>query len=179
MSRSVRIHYRRLPEREDVFEQEVLEDAGEYVVTFLPAAALRRSVVVAGRPVLEPGAPVIWFTYPGRWYDIGLFHLADGTPTGLYANLLTPVVMEGDRWETTDLCLDLWRGHDGAVDLLDEEEFEEAVREGWMEPSLAAEARRQASSLLESARLGTWPPAHVFEWSLERARATHDAHAGR
>lgn len=171
MSRSVRIHYRRLPEREDVFEQAVLEDAGQYVVTFLPAATLKKPVVVAGRPVLEPGAPVIWFTYPGRWYDIGLFHLADGTPTGLYANLLTPVTIEGDRWETTDLCLDLWRGRDGSVELLDEDEFEEAVAAGWMDGALATEARRQANALLADAKAGSWPPEHVCEWSLERAKA--------
>ena len=168
--RRVRIHYRRLPEREDVFEQEVLEDAGAYVVTFLAAAELRAPLRVAGRAVLEPGAPVIWFTYPGRWYDIGIFHLADGTRTGLYANLLVPGD-DGDRWETTDLCLDLWLGADGALLLLDEDELDEALAARWLDPALAREARAQASTLVAAAHAGAWPPTHVAEWDLARARA--------
>ncbi|MDP9348291.1 MAG: hypothetical protein M3P24_04000, partial [Gemmatimonadota bacterium] len=85
----VRIHYRRLPDREQVFEQALVEDAGEYVVTLLESAALRSPVTAGGRVVLEPGAPVVWFTYPGAWHDVGRFHLADGTFTGCYANVLT------------------------------------------------------------------------------------------
>ena len=156
--RRVRIHYRRLPEREDVFEQEVLEDAGAYVVTFLAAAELRAPLRVAGRAVLEPGAPVIWFTYPGRWYDIGIFHLADGTRTGLYANLLTPVTMAGDRWETTDLCLDLWLGADGALLLLDEDELDEALAARWLDPALARRRARRRAHWWQRARRGVAAP---------------------
>ncbi|HEX2093527.1 MAG TPA: DUF402 domain-containing protein [Longimicrobiaceae bacterium] len=167
---TVRIHYRRLPDREQVFEQARVEDAGEYVVTLLESAALRRPVVAGGRTVLEPGAPVVWFTYPGAWHDVGRFHLADGTFTGFYANVLTPVEMRGNRWDTTDLALDVWLGADGTVEVLDEEEFEEALRGGWVDPATAARAREEASSLAAAARAGSWPPPHVREWDLTRAR---------
>jgi predicted RNA-binding protein associated with RNAse of E/G family len=167
--RFVEIHYRRLPDREDVFRQRVLEEAEDCVVTLLERAELRRPVEVAGRAVLEPGAPGTWFTYPGRWYDIGRFHLADGTFTGHYANLLTPVRMEGPRWETTDLMLDVWCGADGHVEILDEAEFADAVERGWITPPTAATAREHAETLALAARQGEWPSARVRTWSLEKA----------
>jgi predicted RNA-binding protein associated with RNAse of E/G family len=168
----VHIHYRRLPDREQVFRQVVLEDAGDYVVTFLPSADLPKPVIAGGRTVLEPGAPVVWITYRNRWHDVGRFHLADGTFTGVYANVLTPVEMDGDRWTTTDLCLDLWSGADGTLVVLDEDELRQAERERWTTPETATRAREEAAALLEAARAGRWPGPEVHEWTLERARET-------
>jgi predicted RNA-binding protein associated with RNAse of E/G family len=167
--KSVAIHYRRPPDREEVFHQRVVAETGEYVVTLLEEAALKRPVTVEERTVLEPGAPVVWFTYPGRWYDIGRFHLRDGTFTGVYANILTPVHMEPGRWETTDLFLDVWVGADGAVRILDEAEFEASVEAGWIDLATAAAAREHAETLALAARQGVWPPSHVAEWTLEKA----------
>jgi len=166
----VHIHYRRLPDREQVFRQVVLEDAGDYVVTWLPAAGLPKPVMAGGRTVLEPGAPVVWITYRNRWHDVGRFHLADGTFTGVYANVLTPVEMDGGRWTTTDLCLDLWSGADGTLVVLDEDELRAAEAERWVTPELASRARDEAAALLQAARAGRWPGPEVHEWTLERAR---------
>jgi predicted RNA-binding protein associated with RNAse of E/G family len=151
-----------------VFEQEVVADAGAYIVTFLAAAAIPKPVRVGEQIVLEPGSPVVWFTYPGRGYDVGRFHRADGTFTGAYANLLTPVRMQGDTWHTTDLCLDVWAGADGSVQILDEDEFAEAVRQGWINTPTAEAARAQADALATEARRSTWPPQHIRDWTLER-----------
>lgn len=168
--KTVTIHYRRPPDREEVFEQLVVEETEEYVVTLLEAASLPRPLTVAGRTVLEPGAPVVWFTYPGRWYDVGRFHLADGTFTGVYANILTPVQIQHDRWDTSDLFLDVWKGTDDHIEVLDELEFAEAVERGWIDGATAAAAREHAETLALAARQGVWPPAHVAAWDLERAR---------
>lgn len=167
----IQIHYRRLPDREQVFEQMVLEQTAHCVVTFLESAPVPKPVRVDGRTILEPGSPVVWFTYPGRWYDIGRFHRADGTFTGTYANILTPVQMNGARWDTTDLCLDVWLGSDGAARILDQDEFAEAVEHGWIDQPTAHKARTQADALAAAARAGTWPPHAVSAWTLERARA--------
>jgi predicted RNA-binding protein associated with RNAse of E/G family len=173
----VSIHYRRLPDREQIFEQAVLEDAGDHVVTLLEHADLPRPVRVAGRVVLEPGSPVVWFTYPDRWHDLGRFHLRDGTFTGFYANVLTPVSISGSRWETTDLCLDVWAGADGLVEILDEEEFDEARERGWMDEPTARRARDEADALARAARAGGWPPDHARDWTLDRARRRiHELH---
>ena len=172
----VEIHYRRLPDRVQLFRQLVLEDAGDYVVTFLPAADLPKPVVAGGRTILEPGAPVVWITYRGRWHDVGRFHLADGTFTGVYANVLTPVEMDGARWDTTDLCLDVWLGSDGDARVLDADELRAAEDAGWADAATARRARAEAAALMEGARRGEWPPREVHEWTLERAREAVSRH---
>ena len=159
--RTISIHYRRVPDRVDVFEQEVLEETPDYVITYLRAAQVKKPVLAEGGVILEPGAPVVWFTYPGRWYDVGRFHLADGTFTGCYANVLTPVVMDGNRWETTDLCLDVWVGADGTLAVLDEEELDAAVAAGWIDAATAERAREVAAGLVAAAGRGEWPGAEV------------------
>ncbi|HEX6924863.1 MAG TPA: DUF402 domain-containing protein [Longimicrobiaceae bacterium] len=170
MTARVTIHYRRPPDRIQVFDQLVLERTPDCTVTFLPEAELPRPVAAAGRVILEPGAPVVWFTYPGLWHDIGRFHLANGEFTGYYANILTPVAMEDDRWETTDLFLDVWIPADGEAILLDEEELDQAVELGWVDAELAEKARSHARDLLSAARNGLWPPKHVELWTVDRAR---------
>jgi predicted RNA-binding protein associated with RNAse of E/G family len=174
----VTIHYHRPPDRTEVFEQRVVVETDEYVVTLMERSGGSRPVRVAGRVVLEPGSPVVWFTYPGRWYDIGRFHLADGTFTGIYANILTPVRMLGRRWETTDLFLDVWSGSDGVVEILDEAEFADAVDAGWIDAGTSAAAREHAETLALAARQGSWPQDHVHEWTLQRAVAELERRGG-
>lgn len=142
------------------------------MVTFLEHTPLRRPVEVGGRVVLEDGAPVVWFTFPGRRHDIGRFHRAGGTFTGIYANILTPVeFLDESTWATTDLFLDIWLDPaTGKTTVLDRGELEEARARGWIDDELAASARREAATILRAARRGDWPPAVVGEWTLERVR---------
>lgn len=187
----VDIHYRRLGSPAETYRQTVLESRspGEAhgsapvsrapapernpagIVTFQPRTPIDVPVAVAGSTILEPGSPVVWFTFPGAWHDIGLFHLADGTFTGLYANVLTPVEFLDERsWATTDLCLDLWAPPDGPAQILDETELAEAEAAGLVAAVVAGRARQEAAALLEASVAGRWPPALVREWSLKRAR---------
>ena len=142
------------------------------VVTLLERAAIERPSLVDGAVILEPGSPVVWFTFDGARHDVGRFHLADGTFTGLYANVLTPVEgIDGTEWATTDLFLDLWlpaAGGDARV--LDEDELEEALFRGALDAASASQAIAEAARLLDDARAGAWPPPIVHEWPLERAR---------
>jgi predicted RNA-binding protein associated with RNAse of E/G family len=168
----VRIRYRRPPDREDIFEQRRIDVAADHVVTYLDRTPLASPLSIDGRVILENGSPVVWFTFPGAWHDIGLFHRADGTFTGTYANILTPVHFVDDRtWETTDLFLDVWVGAGGDVRLLDEDELDAALRHGAIDAELALRARAEAGHVIERATAREWPPAAVRDWSLERARS--------
>ncbi|MBR9990433.1 MAG: DUF402 domain-containing protein [Gemmatimonadetes bacterium] len=170
-SRVVDIHYTRPPDRLTVFRQHVVRRTAGCVVTLLDRASIPHSVSVGGTAVLEPGAPVVWFTFPGRWHDIGRFHTCDGRFTGFYANILTPVhFVTPSHWETTDLFLDVWLGERG-VELLDAEELEEALRDGAVTVAHAERARREAADLIAAAAAGAWPPAVCRQWTLERAQA--------
>jgi len=124
-------------------------------------------MLIGGRVVLEPHSPVIWFTFAGAHHDIGRFHLADGTFTGLYANILTPIdILDAPVWRTTDLFLDVWLDPSGHALLLDEDELSAAERAGWIGAAEAAGARAEASRILAAIQARTWPPAIVAEWSL-------------
>lgn len=167
----IRIHYRRLPDREEIFDQRLLERRPGCVVTFLENRAVRKPLLIGGRTVLETGSPIIWFTFPGAWHDIGRFHLADGTVTGTYANILTPVEgIDTTVWRTTDLALDVWLGLASELTVLDVEELAAAEVAGWLAAETAERARAEAAALVGRAAAGAWPPPIVAEWTLARAR---------
>ena len=168
----IRIRYLRPPDREQVFEQFLIASEPGTFVTLLEAVELAQPSRVDGAAILEPGSPIVWFTFAGAQHDIGRFHRADGTFTGLYANVLTPVDgLDGAEWRTTDLFLDLWQPISGDATLLDEAELDDALARGWLDAATVAAARAEARRLLEDMRAGSWPPPIVDDWPLERARA--------
>ena len=167
----VHLHYRRPPDRLQVHVQPLVHDAPDVKVTLMPAVQLARPMIVDGRVVSEDGSPIVWFSFPGLWHDIGRFHLADGTFTGLYANTLTPVQIGADHvWESTDLFLDVWMD-DRGITVLDEDELAEALTLGHIDSILTGRAREEADHLLDLAEAGRWPPPIVREWTLERILA--------
>lgn len=170
-SSQVRIHYRRPPDREEIFHQRVVLERQEVIVTLAEAINLDIPMIIDGRVALEPGSAVVWFTFPGAWHDIGSFHREDGTFTGFYANVITPPKIEKHVWYTTDLYLDVWVTPNGTAKLLDEDEFEEAISHRLIDQPTADRAREEATRLLGEARRGVWPPPIVKEWTLEQAQA--------
>jgi predicted RNA-binding protein associated with RNAse of E/G family len=166
----VRINYRRPPGHLQVFEQRLVHDAPDVKVTLAENMPYEPPMRIEGDVVLELGSDVVWFTFPGAWHDVGRFHRADGTFTGLYANILTPPTFHGTGWDTTDLFLDVWMAPDGTVMLLDEDELDEALGKELVDRDTAARVRDEAHRLLQDAEAGTWPPAAVHEWTLERCR---------
>jgi predicted RNA-binding protein associated with RNAse of E/G family len=171
LPRRVHIHYTRPPGRTQVFEQDLIQDDGRVKVTLARNVTFDPPVTIDGEPVLETGSDAVWFTFPGAWHDIGRFHRADGTFTGIYANVITPCVFQpGGDWETTDLFLDVWipaRG--GRPVVLDREELAEAEAKEWIGKGLAARAREEAARIAAAAESGGWPPPVVREWTRERA----------
>ena len=164
----VAIHYRRPPDRIEVFRQHLLYDADDVKVTFhtsMTGPVVRIDEFVA----LEEGSDVVWFTFPGRWHDVGRFHDASGAFTGLYANILTPPEITDHRWETTDLFLDVWAPAEGTPELLDRNEFEHAVTAGWIDDATRLRALEEADHIMAGLEAGSWPPAIVQEWTRTRA----------
>ena len=166
----ITIRYGRIGKPLAIYRLYVLESRPEAVVTFQPRTPIDGPIVVDGLTILEPRSPVIWFTYPNKSYDIGLFHRTNGAFTGQYANILTPVEFIDERaWATTDLCLDVWMPRFGDVQLLDEAELDEAEAGGLIRKALADRARDEAAALMFASHAGSWPPRETREWSLARA----------
>jgi predicted RNA-binding protein associated with RNAse of E/G family len=169
----VEIHYLRLPDRRTVFRQDLVHREDGCIITLMDRTPLPAPVRAGGSVILEPDAPVVWFTFEDAWHDIGRFHDARGNFTGWYANILEPVRFHSPlAWETTDLFLDIWHDRAGRTALLDEDELEEALARGWIDEAAAAAARAEAARLLEAAGAGSWPPPIAREWTLARAGTT-------
>ena len=170
----VHISYHRPPDATERFVQRLVRDDSHVKVTFSQNVHRSEPLLIGGQVALEAGADVVWFTFPGEWHDVGRFHRADGTWTGVYANILTPCAFEeGDIWRTTDLFLDLWipasdrpvAGRPLRPRVLDTEELEHAEASGWVSAEWADKARAEAQRLVAAAQAGTWPPASVWEWT--------------
>jgi predicted RNA-binding protein associated with RNAse of E/G family len=167
----VQIHYLRPPDRREVFEQRLLLDAPEVKVTLAENVPFDPPIQILGEVALEAGSDAVWFTFPGLWHDIGRFHRADGTFTGIYANILTPpVIEEGGVWETTDLFLDIWLNVRDEFAVLDEDQLKEAVVRGWITENQAARASAEVEWIRKEYLASRWPPPVVLEWTLEKAR---------
>jgi uncharacterized protein len=167
----VQIHYRRPPDREEIFTQRLVWDSPDVKITLAEDVSFDPPIQILGEVALEMGSAAVWFTFPGRWHDIGRFHRADGAFTGIYANILTPpVIRPGNNWETTDLFLDLWVDLRGQLSVLDEDQFRVAVSRRWITPGEAEMAWREVERIRREHEAGQWPPPVVEEWTLERAR---------
>ena len=167
----VHIHYRRPPDRQEVFTQRLLWDAPDVKITLAEDVPFDPPIRILGKVALEKGSAAVWFTFPERWHDIGRFHRADGTFTGIYANILTPpVIRPGGIWETTDLFLDVWVDVQGRLSVLDEDQFRDAVARGWITSNDAEMAEREVERIRRGHEAGEWPPDVVETWTLERAR---------
>ena len=168
----VDIHYHRPPDRTEIFTQHLVLDLPDVKVSFATDLTFASPLRIHDQIALETGSEAVWFTFPDLWHDIGRFHRADGTFTGLYANIISPCTFETPtRWRTTDWFLDVWIDREGRVSILDQEEFDAAITNGWVDAETEHRVREEAVRLKKQAEAGEWPPPIVHEWTRERSRA--------
>jgi len=148
------------------YREELLQDLPDVKILSMKFTG-KSEMVVGETTILQPGSPMVWFIFPGKWYDIGRFYLIDGAFTGYYTNLCTPVQMQGNRWATTDLFLDLWipaRG--GSSKWLDEDELDHAVRTDALPRHLFEKAIQVRSEIEDLCSRDLWPPTSVTDWTM-------------
>lgn len=155
--------YRRLPDTVDIFRQEVLHDEEGLLVT-RGSFKLSASLVAQAPWLQDLKYQAIWFIFEGAWYDLGKIYDASGLFKGYYCDIIRPAKRTSEGLEIEDLVLDLWVFPDGRWKVLDEGEFEEAIRRGWLELSIAARARRELEKLLEDVKSGRFPPQVVEQF---------------
>ena len=158
---TVTLTYKRLPDRVNHFQQQVIYVDDDVIVT---SQRVKPSspIVQNGVTVLGNNFPVVWFVFTGLWYDVGKVYNLNNEWTGYYCDVLKPVKrsigVDGklDRFEITDLFLDLWVNPDGTYEIQDEDEFEDAVQSGVIDAELEKKAWDVLKALIaevESGRL--------------------------
>ena len=123
--------------------------------------------------ILGRNAPIIWFVFPGLWYEIGRFHTTDGQFTGWYTNLCTPFVMDGKDWSTTDLFLDFWQPVAGGGTWLDEDELEAAVASGLLDHTTQHQIQLEKDAISHAYQREEWPPPITRNLDLPTAQHPH------
>jgi uncharacterized protein len=110
---------------------------------------------VDGVPLL-PGDIFTEFYYLDRWYNV--FHIADptGRLKGWYCNVAQPATLSEAGLAFVDLCLDLFVHPDGAMAVLDEDEFAVAEASAHCDDD-PVQARAALEVLIRLAREGQLP----------------------
>lgn len=114
--------------------------------------------VELGCTTFQEGDVFVEFYFWGRWYTVAQVFAGDGTLKGWYCDVCMPA-----RWHApgelsyVDLDLDLWHGADGAIVLLDEQEFAERRGSGGFTHAQAAGAERGWAGVRARAARGQLP----------------------
>ena len=122
---------------------------------------------VAGKGYLEswvtdaPAFDYVWdhthvlrFMRAGDAHTVELFWDEDWRFLFWYVNLQTPLVVRGDRFDTTDLALDIVVEPDGTWSWKDEDDFAQAIELGVLDEHEAADVRAEGERVV-AAR--PWP----------------------
>jgi PncC family amidohydrolase len=85
--------------------------------------------------------------YSDRWYNVFELRTSQGSLKGWYADVTRPARISADSLDWEDLLLDIWMDVDGAMQVLDEDEFAAAAPE--LPPAEVAIARATLAPLGE------------------------------
>ena len=119
--------------------------------------------------MLASGAPVVWYVFTETWHDIGRFHDAQGNFTGWYTNICTPIEIDGDRWKSPDLFLDLWQPVAGEPVWLDDDELADAVKRGVIDRATRKRIQNERVIIDFQLSQGAWPPPIARDIDLAQA----------
>lgn len=157
----INLRYLRLPDDlKDVYSELVYRD--ESVVVAKYVTSTRKSVVFDKEVVLSAGYQVTYFELPGQWFNVSKIRNTEGKHTGYYCDIATPPLFFEDRVEQTDLFLDLWVFPDlFRHQMLDEDELEAALANGWIEKPLYDRAKQEVRKLIREVEAGRFPPTVV------------------
>jgi predicted RNA-binding protein associated with RNAse of E/G family len=164
LPRAVTIVYRRLPNDVRQFRG-TLRKATPTSLMIESSIAVTSPRRVLGKVVADSGFLAIWFIYRHKWYDVGKFYDRARNWIGYYCDIIRPLnrllKTPARTVMITDLFLDLWITPGGRTMVLDEEEFENGLKRGYMSNALAGQARKEMDSLIHMVRAGRFPPPSI------------------
>jgi uncharacterized protein len=132
---------------------QVVSDDG----TMLVARYRARTPIYTSRGEFRSPYDSLVYFWRDRWYNV--FRLSrPGCSLALwYCNITTPPVFDGCQLGYVDLDLDVAVKPDGAIDLLDADEFQLHQRKYGYPLDVVASAERAAEDVAELARRGCFP----------------------
>ncbi len=163
------IHYFRPPDRRLDIETDLLYKDEEVIVTSHTLEGASKPLIIDGETVVENGYRAVFAEYRKQWHDVAKIFKPDGTEqgfTGYYADINTPSEERPDGYWTKDPFLDLWISPDRSrIVVLDEDEFDEAIRNKWITEVEARSAKAELDRLIKLFRKGRFPPELLERFS--------------
>ena len=145
-------------------EQELVEDRGDVVITRFDFIDFRRPLIIHGQEVVAEGYRALLFEFFDPPLEIIVVTDKDGNLTGYYCNVNTePSRVEGG-YEIVDLYLDVFVLPDMRYEILDEDEFQEAIERGWITEEQVSLARVTVARIVKDIEAGRFPPKIVQEF---------------
>lgn len=167
--REVSFELLRPPDRRSTFHAVLLEATRDQIV-LAHEAHPSKPLRYRGQEVLASGYWAVWFLLRGEPFDIARFYRPNGSWTGYYVDVLEPVYWDGDDPDTlhpiVDLFLDIWIAPDGSFTVLDEDEFDDAIRLGYLSQERSQSARATLETLTTAICQGRFPPARIRQFVL-------------
>ena len=112
-----------------------------------------RDNTTVGYAVFKRGDRLVETFYSDRWYNVfAVYDRDDGALKGWYCNVTRPATITDEAVSSDDLALDVWVSPDGAVTVLDEDEFA-ALELNEDDRAAADDALQQLIQLAESGLL--------------------------
>lgn len=159
------MRYMRMPNRVMEFWDDLIFRSNKVIVGRSHVTSVNY-ITFDNKKVLAPGFAIVYFEFIDKWFSIGKIRNLHGKHTGYYCDIIMPPRLLDDGVELTDLFLDLWVSPDLRYKILDEDEFEDAFRKGWITKELHDKAKRELQKLILAVENRRFPPAPVRE--LER-----------
>ncbi len=160
---TVELIYKRPPARVNYFQQNLLYEDDDIIVT-TQRIKPSNPIVIDGVTVLGDNYRAVWFVFANRWYDIGKIYNLEDDFTGYYCDIILPMKRTDTHFEITDLFLDLWVSPDGSYQVEDADEFESAIAQNWIQTDLADQARKALQDLIAQIEAGAFPPEITNRW---------------
>jgi hypothetical protein len=115
-------------------------------------------VVELGYTTFRRGDQFVEFYYWDKWFNVFQVSNPDGTLKGWYANVGLPAELKPALGELVyvDLALDVWMHPDGEFVVLDQDEFDELVKEYAEVADAAERGRAELIQLAEAKQLPRW-----------------------
>jgi predicted RNA-binding protein associated with RNAse of E/G family len=166
---TVRIEYIRPGKDVTVYKEDFLLQDSSCLRTYktLPEdISIRLSKALLSQGLIEADqrvgiiAKAYFFREP---FNLLEFRRADGNLLGYYSDIGEPAVqLSDDRFQMTDLFLDVWLFPDGRLLELDWDEFEDAVNGQVITPAQAELAREAMRRIVDETARGIYPFAYII-----------------
>ena len=170
ITKDLTFEYSRLPDEVVRWRHWKLFEDGEVLVSAFYDPELPRPLKVGDEVILEGTFAGISYNFWDKWYNVISVYDVDLEFRGYYSDILTPVQKTWTLVTSTDLFLDVFVHPDGRWQVMDEQEFEEAVGKGLMDEGIVRNARAALEEVSRMVEAGDWPPAIVRRMPREPAR---------